>query len=68
MLKLIKDGIISFSTKPLKLLGGLEFLPFCILIYDMYSYIVDWNSVASGWTSIMVSIGQCSIVFVVAYV
>lgn len=60
MLKLAKDGIISFSTKPLKLLGGLGalsiLLSFAILIYSVCSYIFKWNNLTAGWTSIMVSI------------
>lgn len=60
MLKLAKDGIISFSTKPLRLLGGLGaisiLLSFAILIYSICSYIFKWNNLTAGWTSIMVSI------------
>ncbi|MBP3463598.1 MAG: glycosyltransferase family 2 protein [Clostridia bacterium] len=60
MLKLAKDGIISFSTKPLKLVGGLGilsiFVSFAILVYSILSYALNWNNLADGWTSIMVSI------------
>ena len=60
MLKLASDGIISFSTKPLKLIGGIGlvaiFISFLILIYAILSYIFNWNDLASGWTSIMVAI------------
>lgn len=60
MLKLASDGIISFSTKPLKLIGGLGifsiFISFIILIYSLLSYIFSWNDLTSGWTSIMVAI------------
>ncbi len=60
MLKLAKDGIISFSTKPLKLVGGLGilsiFISFVILIYSILSYALNWNNLSDGWTSIMVSI------------
>lgn len=60
MLKLAKDGILSFSTKPLKLVGGLGalsiLLSFAILIYSICSYVFNWNDLAAGWTSIMVSI------------
>ena len=60
MLKLAGDGIISFSTKPLKLLGGLGlfsiFISFIILIYAIISFIFDLNNLTAGWTSIMVSI------------
>ncbi len=60
MLKLAADGIISFSTKPLKLLGGIGLLSilisFIILIYAILSYIFSWNNITAGWTSIMVAI------------
>ncbi len=60
MLKLASDGIISFSTKPLKLIGGLGifsiFISFIILIYSILSYIFKWNNLTSGWTSVMVAI------------
>lgn len=60
MLKLAKDGIISFSTKPLKIVGGVGalsiLLSFCILIYSICSFAFKWNNLTPGWTSIMVSI------------
>ena len=60
MLKLAADGIIGFSTKPLKLLGGLGilsiFISFIILVYALLSFIFDWNNITAGWTSIMVAI------------
>lgn len=60
MLKLAKDGIISFSTKPLKLVGGLGalsiLLSIAILIYSILSYALSWNNLADGWTSIMVCV------------
>ena len=60
MLKLAGDGIISFSTKPLKLLGSLGilsiFVSFIILIYALISYIFDLNALTPGWTSLMVAI------------
>jgi len=60
MLKLAADGIISFSTKPLKLLGGLGLLSilisFVILIYAILSFVFSWNNITAGWTSIMVAI------------
>lgn len=60
MLKLAGDGIISFSTKPLKLVGGLGIisiiLSLAILIYSLISYIFELNSLTPGWTSIMVAI------------
>lgn len=60
MLKLASDGIVSFSTKPLKLIGGIGIISilisFVILIYAILSYIFNWNDLTSGWTSIMVAI------------
>ena len=60
MLKLAGDGIISFSTKPLKILGGLGilaiFVSFIILIYALISYIFNLNNLTPGWTSLMVAI------------
>ena len=60
MLKLAGDGIIGFSTKPLKLVGGLGIISiiisFIVLIYSVLSYACDWNNLEPGWTSIMVSI------------
>ena len=60
MLKLASDGIIGFSTKPLKLVGGLGiisiFISFVILIYSILSYIFKWNNLMPGWASIMVAI------------
>lgn len=60
MLKLASDGIMSFSTKPLKIIGGIGivsiFISFILLIYAILSYIFKWNNLASGWTSLMVAI------------
>ncbi len=60
MLKLASDGIISFSTKPLKIVGGLGILTIIlsigILIYSLISYIFKLNNLTAGWTSIMVAI------------
>ncbi len=60
MIKLASDGIISFSTKPLKIVGGLGFLTILlsigILIYSLISYIFNLNQLTAGWTSIMVAI------------
>ena len=60
MLKLATDGIIGFSTKPLKLLGGLGlisiFISIIILIYALLSFAFEWNDITPGWTSIMVAI------------
>lgn len=60
MLKLGTDGIISFSNKPLRIIGGLGvltiFISFLVLIYALLSYIFNWNQLTSGWTSLMVAI------------
>ena len=60
MFKLGIDGIIGFSTKPLKLFGGLGSLSvavsFIILIYSILSYIFKWNNLTPGWTSLMITI------------
>ena len=60
MFKLALDGIINFSSKPLKLIGGLGLLcilaSFGILIYSILSYVFAWNMLMPGWTSIMVTI------------
>lgn len=60
MWKLASNAIISFSTKPLKIVGGLGILTIIlsigILIYSLVSYIFNLNSLTPGWTSIMVAI------------
>lgn len=57
MLKLASDGIISFSTKPLKVVGGLGIFSIAvsigILVYSILSFALKWNNLTSGWTSIM---------------
>lgn len=60
MLKLASDGIIGFSTKPLKIVGALGILSIIIsiviLIYSLISYAFGLNHLTAGWTSIMVTI------------
>ena len=60
MLKLASDGIIGFSTKPLKIVGALGilsiFISIIILIYSLISYICGLNNLTAGWTSIMVTV------------
>lgn len=60
MVKLASDGIISFSTKPLKIVGGLGIITIIIsillLLYSIVSYIFNLNQLTPGWTSIMVAI------------
>jgi dolichol-phosphate mannosyltransferase len=60
MFKLASDGIIGFSTKPLKFVGAMGIISivisFVILIYSVISYIFKLNDLTSGWTSIMITI------------
>lgn len=60
MVKLGLDGIISFSSKPLKIVGGLGFLAIMlsciILVYAIASFIFKWNNLTAGWTSLMVTV------------
>ena len=60
MLKLAADGIISFSSKPIKLVGMLGVVSIAIsvviLIYSLISYIFKLNNLSAGWTSIMVTV------------
>ena len=60
MLKLASDGIIGFSTKPLKIVGLLGiisiFISIAILIYSLISYAYGLDNLTVGWTSIMVTI------------
>ena len=60
MWKLATDGIISFSTKPLKLVGKLGIITIiisiCILIYSLISYMFKLNMITPGWTSLIVAI------------
>ena len=60
MLKLASDGIISFSTKPLKIVGYIGILSMilsiAILIYSLVSYVLKLNNLTAGWTSIMVTV------------
>ena len=59
MLRFASDGMISFSTKPLKLVRSLGFLTLLIaimlLVYSLASKFI-FHSVVSGWTSLMVAI------------
>ena len=60
MLKLASDGIISFSIKPLKLVGTLGIISviisLAILIYSILSFVFKWNNLTAGWTSIMITV------------
>ena len=57
MLKLASDGIISFSTKPLEIVGELGIISVVIsllmLLYAILSFIFKWNHLMAGWTSLM---------------
>lgn len=60
MVKLALNGIISLSTKPLKIVGILGFssviISLCLFIYAIISYIVKQDNILSGWTSIIITI------------
>ncbi len=60
MLKLASDGIISFSTKPLKIVGVLGIISLVlssiIILYALLSYIFNLNNLSAGWTSLMITI------------
>lgn len=60
MLKLATDGIIGFSSKPLKLVGFAGIfsilISLVILIYSILSFAFKWNNLTAGWTSIMVTV------------
>ncbi|PKK39510.1 Glycosyltransferase [Clostridiaceae bacterium JG1575] len=58
MLKLALDGILSFSTKPLKLVAGLGFvtvlISFIVLIYSILQKFFGYTD--QGWTSLMTAV------------
>lgn len=59
MIRFATDGIISFSTKPLKMVRSLGFITILIAIaLLMYSLVSKFimHSVVTGWTSLMVAI------------
>lgn len=59
MIRFATDGIISFSTKPLKLVRSLGFITiFIAVLLVVYSLISKYvmHSVVTGWTSLMVAI------------
>ncbi len=59
MVNLATDGVMSFSSKPLKLVGKLGIISIVIsiiiLIYSLVSYFTG-RAIEPGWTSIMVTI------------
>lgn len=63
MFKLATDGILSFSAKPLKIVGAIGIfsviVSIMILIYSIVSYMFKLNSLTPGWTSIM-----CTMTFI----
>ena len=63
MFKLATDGILSFSAKPLKIVGAIGIfsviISIIILIYSIVSYMFKLNSLTPGWTSIM-----CTMTFI----
>ena len=72
MLKLASDGIISFSTKPLKLVGGIGavsiLISFILLVYAIISYIFQLNDLSAGWINGRNDIlCRCSTSFFMAY-
>ena len=60
MLKLASDGIISFSSKPIKLVGALGIISIAIsiilFIYAIVAYIFKFEGLSAGWTSIIVAV------------
>lgn len=60
MLKLALDGMIGFSKKPLKIVGGLGIfsiiVSIIILIYSIISFAFELNHLTPEWTSIMVTV------------
>ena len=60
MLRLASDGIIGFSSKPLKLVGTLGIMTILvsiiIFVYALTSYIFNLNHLSAGWTSLMIVI------------
>lgn len=63
MFKLATDGILSFSAKPLKVVGAIGFfsviVSIVILVYSIVSFVFKLNSLTPGWTSIM-----CTMTFI----
>lgn len=59
MIKFAKDGIIAFSSKPLRIITTLGFLSvvlsFIVLVYSVIRKLLG-NNVITGWASLMVAI------------
>lgn len=60
MFKLAFDGIVSFSNKPLKMIGTIGILSvllsFVVFVYAVLSYMFKWNNLVPGWSSIIICI------------
>ena len=60
LIKLALDGIIGFSSKPLKIVGQLGIITIIIsillLLYSLISYFLNRDTIVVGWTSLMVAI------------
>jgi dolichol-phosphate mannosyltransferase len=60
MIKFAMDGIIAFSSKPLKMVEYIGLLTviiaFLILVYALISRVFGLGNLVSGWTSIITSI------------
>lgn len=60
MIKFAADGIISFSSKPLKLIQQIgiytTLIAFGILIYSLISSILGFGNQVPGWTSLMTAV------------
>lgn len=60
MINLAKDGIFSFSTKPIEIIGKLGvfsiLLSFGIMVYSIIGYMINSVNLVKGWTSIIVAI------------
>ena len=54
------DGIVSFSNKPLKMIGTIGILSvllsFAVFVYAVLSYMFKWNNLVPGWSSIIICI------------
>lgn len=59
MIKFAKDGIIAFSSKPLRIITSFGLmsviLSFVVLVYSLLSKLLQ-KDIAKGWTSMMVAI------------
>lgn len=60
MLKLASDGIIGFSSKPLKIIGGIGvfsiMLSFLILLYSLLALAFGWGHFTAPWIALMFAV------------